>query len=242
MNTLGVIVAAGTSSRLYPLTTELPKCLLEIGGRSLITRSVETILSHGVEEIYIVIGFEKEKIIEHLGSDFKFIENTDYKNNNNMASLGFAKPYVNGKPFVYLHSDLLFHPDIIKELEPTIEGNLHMVDRTSNDLEAMKVLVRDKIYLKSNKEIPIEESYGEWLGISKFSADTSEKLFKEIDAILTEGNFKCYDTSAFNGLAGKGIEMPIKDVHGLPWIEIDYPEDLQAAQNDVIKRIGTEHI
>lgn len=232
-----VIVAAGTSSRLYPLTKELPKCLLEIGGKSLITRSVETLKANGINELCIVVGFEKDKIINHLGNDLEFIINSDFEINNDMASLWYAKSFAKGKPFVYLHSDLLYHPGIIAMLELQKEENLYMVDKTSNDLEAMKVLVKDGAYVKSNKEIPLKESYGEWLGISKFSSDTSSRLFDVMDEIIDEGNLKCYDTFAFNRLVERGENLPVKDVAGLPWIEIDFPEDLARAENEIIKQI-----
>ena len=232
-----VIVAAGISSRLYPLTKELPKCLLKVGGKTLIHRSVETLVDHGIDDICVVVGFQSEKLIEHLGTDLEFINNTDYENNNNMASLGFAKNFVNNKPFIYLHSDLLFHPEIITNLEPEHNDNLHMVDRTSNDQEAMKVLVNDGLYVRSNKDIALDQSYGEWLGISKFSSDTSKRLFQVIDELLSENNAMSYDTSAFNRLADAGEVMPVKDVDGLPWIEIDFHDDLHIAKEVIVKQL-----
>jgi choline kinase len=232
-----VIVAAGISSRLYPLTKELPKCLLEFSGKSLIKRSVDTLKAHGIDEVLIVVGFERNKIIQHLGNNYKYITNPYYKINNNMASLGFAKPFVESEAFVYLHSDLLYHPDIITLLNPLKEANLHLVDKTRNDVEAMKVHVRDGIYVESSKEIPLERSYGEWLGISKFTAATSSKLFGIIDDIVEEGYIDCYDTSAFNRMVDAGEVMPVADVDGLPWIEIDFHDDLRKAREDIINQI-----
>ncbi len=232
-----VIVAAGKSSRLYPLTKKLPKCMLEIGGKSLILRSIETLRSYRIDEICIIVGFQKEKILNHLGNEFKYIFNSDYEINNNMASLGFAKTFATGKPFVYLHSDLLYHPGIINLLNLSEESNVLMVDHTSNDPEAMKVLVKDGLFIKSNKQIPLEESYGEWLGISKFSSNTSKKLFDIIEGFVGNEKNKSYDTFAFNRLVEIGEVLRVKDVNGLPWIEIDNHEDLRIAQETIVRQI-----
>jgi choline kinase len=226
-----VIVAAGKGERLGPIAKSLPKCLLSIGNKSLITRSVECLLSNDIKEIFIVVGFRKEKIENHIKNKARYIVNQDFSDNNNMASLWFSRQYVYGASFLYLHSDLLYHPEIIDKCLKYKESTVLMVDKIKCSAEEMKVRVNNGLLIKSDKDIPPDEAYGEWLGISKFSKEVSKELFNEIDLILQEKKYKVYDTFALTRIAEKGIEIPVCDIGGLPWIEIDTADDLKRAEN-----------
>jgi choline kinase len=241
-----VIVAAGEGKRLRPITDSTPKCLLRIGGKSLISRSVEYLLNNGVGKIFIVIGYKKEQIIRHMAHYQKRIEyifNPYYSINNNMASLWFAKPFVYEKLFLYLHADLLYHPDIIKQCIHFKKDTALMVDSKKCGQEEMKVRMSEGLFVESSKDLPLNKTYGEWLGINKFSSVISRHLFDEIDDILYKANFMAYDTYALNNLAKKGIELPVCDAGDLPWIEIDTAHDLKLAENEIyisMKKMGVK--
>ena len=127
-----VIVAAGRSSRLYPLTEGLPKCLLDVGSRSMIARSLDSLKAGGIDRIYVVVGYCREKIQQNLNGSVEFIHNPYYASCNNMGSLWFAHPQVSGRPFVYMHADLVYHPDLlVRMLEaPQKPGRLLVDFRT----------------------------------------------------------------------------------------------------------------
>lgn len=86
-----IIVAAGLGSRLGDLTKDIPKSLLKIGKDTIIERNINTLKKNGIEDIGIVVGYKKEKIMELLGDGYTYIFNPFYENTNNMASLWFAK-------------------------------------------------------------------------------------------------------------------------------------------------------
>ncbi|MBI4318531.1 MAG: phosphocholine cytidylyltransferase family protein [Chloroflexi bacterium] len=111
-----LIVAAGKSSRLYPLTNDTPKPLLQIGGRSIIERSVDLLNANGISEVIVVVGFHHEKMREALHERASFVFNPFYELSNNMASLWLALPYLEGDAFVYLHADVIYHEALISEL------------------------------------------------------------------------------------------------------------------------------
>ena len=73
-----VIVAAGESKRLRPLTDELPKCMLPVEGKPIIERSIDILRDHGISEIGLVVGYLKEKIISTLGQNYTYIFNPFY--------------------------------------------------------------------------------------------------------------------------------------------------------------------
>lgn len=99
-----VILAAGTASRLRPLTEHCPKCLLQIGGKTLLERTIEAITGSGINEITVVTGYLKDMIVTFLNEHypnltFHFIHNEDYASTNNIFSLWLARTQVEGKTF-----------------------------------------------------------------------------------------------------------------------------------------------
>ncbi len=232
-----VIVAAGMSRRLRPLTNLMPKPLLEIDGDSLIGRSVRLLRDNGVDEIIVVVGYRHEQIMEHLDEEVLYVYNPHYKINNNMASLGLTASHVRGKQFLYLHADILYHQKILEACITNISSTVLMVDKTKNYSESMKVVVKNNTFIESSKMIPIPRSYGEWIGINKFSAKVSMRLFEIIDETIAAGQVNVFDTHALTLLAKEGNKLPVLDVKGLPWIEIDTIEDYEMAKKEIYPRI-----
>jgi choline kinase len=227
-----IIVAAGLSSRLRPLTNDTPKGLLPVGDRSLITRSIETLREQGISHITMVVGAMREKIQEHVGSDIRYVHNPFYAQTNNMASLWFALNTIPDKEFLYLHGDLIYAPEIIKNMlvEKEIKNASLVVDFTSIDEEAMKVRVNNHKFIESDKSIPLDEAAGEWIGIARFSSPAARLLHQTIDGLLANNEFQAYDTAAFNRMAGEGFEFDLLSTNESPWFEIDTLEDLTEAR------------
>ncbi|MQF80218.1 phosphocholine cytidylyltransferase family protein [SAR202 cluster bacterium AD-493-K16_JPT_193m] len=227
-----IIVAAGLSSRLRPLTNDTPKVLLPVGDSSLITRSIQTLLNYGIEQITVVVGAMREKIQEHVGSGVHYVHNPFYAQTNNMASLWFALNTMPNEEFLYLHGDIIYAPEIIKKIlaEKEIENAALVVDFASVDEEAMKVRTRDNKFVESNKGIPLDEAAGEWIGVARFSSSAAYLLYQKIDELLSMDEFQAYETSAFNKMADEGFQFDLLPTSGLPWFEIDTLEDLTEAR------------
>ena len=118
---IAVILAAGMASRLRPLTNDRPKCLLTVGTRCLLGRTVDSIKAAGITELVVVTGYRGEMIRSFLTDNYKdmqisFVDNVDYQTTNNIYSLWLAKDYVAGKDFILLDSDILFDGRIINRL------------------------------------------------------------------------------------------------------------------------------
>ena len=111
-----VIVAAGRSSRLYPLTEHTPKCLLEINGEMLIKRSLRLLNAMDISDIVIVVGFKHDKVELVVGDRAKCIVNPYYAETNNMASLWLALPFLHNQDFIYCHADVIYDPALLAGL------------------------------------------------------------------------------------------------------------------------------
>ncbi|MDP7282724.1 MAG: phosphocholine cytidylyltransferase family protein [Candidatus Undinarchaeales archaeon] len=234
-----VIVAAGKGTRLYGNDAEIPKCLTEIAdGKTLLDLMIASLNKHGITDIAIVTGWKKEMIQEKLGDSVKYFFNPFYKTTNNMASFWFATEFVDGSDFLYLHADLLYDDELIKKAMES-EGDINLLtDKDDFNEEAMKVRLDEQGNLiESSKAIPLDEAHGEWTGIIKFTANGWNNLLPEIETLLFEGKFMDYDTSALTNLAEKKFPIKITSTEKLPWIEIDFPEDLERAKNKIYKTL-----
>jgi len=227
-----IIAAAGRSSRLYPLTIRTPKCLLEIGERTLIERAVDLLDQAGVSDIAVVVGFEHQQIRSRLRGRAHFIMNSLFAETNNMVSLWLALPYIAGEDTVYLHADVIFHEALLERLlaDRHAADIQLLTDFGAVDAEAMKVCLTDGRFAKSSKAIPLAEAAGEWTGLAHIAAHAVMPLAKRIELLLMAGRLQEYDTAAFNLLASSGFSFGLPSTGGLPWCEIDTPADLERAR------------
>lgn len=225
-----VIVAAGKGTRLAEVTGGKPKCLVEIAGRPLIERVLDALEARGIEETTMVVGHREAEIREVVGDRVEYLLNPFYPTTNNMASLWLAVPHMRDEPFLYFHADVAFQDDILDPLlKEREEGVALLVDPESIDEEAMKVRLENGRFVESSKQIPLDQAAGEWTGIARFSPAAAKRFHAHAGRLLLEGEHQVYDTAAFNRMAAEGIAFPICKTHGKPWLEIDTPDDLEAA-------------
>lgn len=225
-----VIVAAGKSTRLYPLTLDTPKPLLKINDSTIIENSMESLRKNGIQDIGVVVGYLKEQFYKILKDKVALIYNPFYAFTNDMASLWCARDFVENSSFLYLHADLVYHPNILRNCLIRQGEIVLVVEEKRCDQEDMKVRVKDSLVVESGKDIPLDDAYGEWIGIAKFSEKGGELLFSEIDKILEEEKFNVYDTYAFTKLVKQGYEINISLTEDLPWLELDYIEEFEKAK------------
>jgi choline kinase len=228
-----VIVAAGSGKRLRPHTENRPKALIDINGRALLDYSLKALRERGFNQIALVVGYLKNQLFEKYGDEFTFVENGDFASTNNMFSLALAQEFVNGDPFLYLHGDLLYNPKILDVCLENKGDIVLAVDQNKCDEEAMKVRVENGFLVESNKEIPLDQAFGEWIGIIKFSAQGGGLMLDESARLIKEGHRNAYDTLALTNIAKRGQQINICQTDGLDWVEVDFIEDLEKAQKVV---------
>ena len=230
---IGVILAAGMAKRLRPLTDTNPKCLLKVGERTLLERTVDAMRQAGITEFLVVTGYRGEMIREFLEdySSFTFLDNTDYEHNNNIYSLWMACQKVRGCDFLLMDSDILCDPAAVVRIaqEPTAAL---AVNRHELGEEEMKVVVdAENRITEISKTCRPEDAIGESVGIEKITADYSEALARELDQmILQEGLIDIFYERAFERLIPQGHTFKVVDTTHYFSYELDTPEDFQRAQ------------
>lgn len=149
-----------------------------------------------------------------------------------LASLFCAREWLAGDPFLYLHGDILYHPDLLRLISNpgTDCSSSLLVAMGATDEEAMKVRVSLGRFVESSKGIRSAEAVGEWVGMASFSSKAEAHLFKTVGEMLEEQRFDAYDTEAFNRMAREGTHSDLIPTAGLPWIEVGVLEDLDRAK------------
>lgn len=233
---IGVILAAGMAKRLRPLTDECPKCLLKVGQRTLLQRTVDAVVEAGINELVVVTGYRNSMIEDFLKTNYPsltihFIDNPDYAHNNNIFSLWLTRPYTEGKDFLLLDSDILFDPAIIPAVVEK-NGSVLALNRHELGEEEIKVIVDDEGCVKEiSKVCSIQEAIGESVGIEKITADYSKSLFLELqNMIVVEGLIDVFYEKAFERLIPQGHTFKIVDTTDFFSIELDTVEDFENAK------------
>jgi len=227
-----VILAAGRGTRLPKITKDIPKCLIEIGGKTILERQISILLKNSIEKIYVVIGYKAKEIqIRQENQDIiEFIINKDYETTDNIYSLYLTEDKIRGKEFLLLNGDALFEEDIIKKLINKKNINVAPIDTKYYDQEELKIRANKNIILGIlPKTAPQEISDGSTIGVFKFSSKGCNILFNEIEKSIKEGFKNKWFEYALDKICKK-IKMQIIDIHGMKWIEIDEIEDIKKAE------------
>ncbi len=232
---IGVILAAGMAKRLRPLTDNCPKCLLQVGSKTLLQRTVDAMLSVGVESLVVVTGYKGDMIRSFITKMYPsvqvvFLDNKDYANNNNIFSLWMAGQEVRGKDFLLMDSDILCDPAVVAAVASKEQSSL-AVNRHELGEEEMKVVVdEDMNIVEISKTCSPKEALGESVGIEKITADYSEALFRELDVIIKEEKLiDVFYEQAFQRLIAKDHSFVVVDTTNYFSYELDTPEDFEQA-------------
>ena len=224
------------AKRLRPLTDTRPKCLLQVGQRTLLQRIVDALVQAGISELVVVTGYRGEMIRHFLTAHYPqlaihFIDNVDYAHNNNIFSLWMTRPYTDGRDFLLMDSDILFDPAIVGRMvaEPATALALN---RHECGEEEIKVIVDGAgQVVELSKTCSIRDAVGESVGIEKIAADYSAALFRELEQMIDgEGLIDIFYERAFERLIPQGHLFHVVDTTDMFSIELDTVDDFQRAK------------
>jgi choline kinase len=237
----GVILAAGAGTRFNGGGVQ-PKCLAAFGGRPLIEWQVRAMRACGIDDIAVVVGFEADSVRKACGPRVRFIENSRFAETNSLYSLWLARSVLQDG-FVVMNCDVLFPTVMLADLLTARHQNALLVsypepnDPQFSD-EEMKVHVRKGRVVDIGKNLPSAETDGENVGIVKFAAEGARRLIQLMDGIVSSGSVRDWAPRAFGAFAR---EHPLYAVgtRGLPWTEIDTPDDYKRAATQIFPAIRT---
>ena len=245
-NSKALIIAAGLGSRLKKHTKNLPKCMLDFGGKTLLQRQLDSYKKCGIKDISIIRGYKKEKI-NYKG--IKYFENTDYENNNVLNSVFYAEKVINGN-IIISYSDILFDPSVVQRALDSVHDISVVVDIDWRGYYVGRkdhpISEAENVIFNSNNEVEKigkintgkEEVHGEFIGMIKLSnrgADLFKQHFNRLKKIYWNKPFqrakifqKAYLTDLIQELVDIGVKVHCVIIES-GWKEIDTVEDYKKA-------------
>ena len=240
-----VILAAGQGTRIRSVHGEHPKCLIEVDNATILDHQLEALYKAGITDVVMVVGYEKEQIINHVRSRklnhvqrVQFIENPAFAITNNIYSLWLALDWVRGDSFIVLNADVIFDADVLERAVQTNAPISMIIDPLWRD-ETMKVIIHSDRVVQMSKKISREQFSGTYIGITIFSKEIQAQFFKKMMTVISAGRVSEFFNAAVQELVDEGVHVGYTSTDGLAWAEIDDPTDLSFAQQNVFPQIAT---
>jgi len=240
-----IILAAGSGNRLRPLTDEIPKCLVEIAGKSLLSWQIDALIKAGVHSINIVVGHKYNKIISLKDSRInRYFFNKNYFKNNMVKSLLLAKDLFSSGLLIS-YSDIVYSSKIALLILKSNYKNAIIVDldwfklwskRFKNPLDDAETLRFDKNFNLidiGQKAIKQEEIMAQYIGLMKFENKTLK--FIQNLALNNKIDDHMFMTDLIRILLDNDIKIKVIPIKR-GWIEVDSLDDLKLYQNAIIKQ------
>ncbi len=233
-----IILAAGQGKRLLPLTAEVPKALLDIGGKPLIERQIEAFAAKGTKDFVVVTGYAAGRmeaalaaIAARLSVEITTIFNPFYAVADNLASCWLARSAMD-RDFIQVNGDNVFRDDLVAKLlnAPAAPASLAINFKTSYDADDMKVMLDNGRLTEVGKNLPLDTVNAEAIGFYVFRGTGAKAYVNELELAMRDPQgLRRWFPSAVGSLAKK-IEVRAIPIDGLRWCEVDFPIDLQGAR------------
>jgi choline kinase len=240
-----VILAAGQGTRIRSVHGEHPKCLIEVDNATILDHQLEALTMAGINDVAIVVGYEKEQIINHVMrrklshmQRIHFIENPAFAITNNIYSLWLALEWLRRDSFVVLNADVIFDAEVLDLAVRTNAPISMIVDPMWRD-ETMKVIIQGDRVMQMSKKISPEQFSGTYIGITVFSKAIQPRFFEKISKLISAGRVNEFFNIAVQELVDEDVYVGSTSTDGLAWAEIDDPADLSFAQQNVFPQLAT---
>jgi choline kinase len=241
-----IILAAGRGMRLQqPGEQQLPKCLLQFGGMSLLERHLRLLAEAGVDEVVLALGFRHDLVEAELDRlewqpRPEIVLNPGYELGSVLTVHTVADAMTGGGDVLLMDADVLYDARIAAAL---VAGdrpvNRVLIDR---DFEAgdepVKVCVRDGVPVELRKQLASDlrfDTIGESIGFFRFDEAAARRLAVLVAGyVARDGGTKPHEEAVRDLIRERSRIIEVSDVTGAPWIEIDFPNDVMRAAHEVL--------
>jgi L-glutamine-phosphate cytidylyltransferase len=242
-----IVIGAGRGRRLMPTTADAPKCYAEVAGRRLLDWALDAFSANDLHQVCFIGGYQIDRVKQDY-PQFEFRHNTDWENNNILASL-FCAADLMDEPFICCYSDVLFTPDVIARLAGSPDDMALGVDtawlgryteRTDHPPDdAEKVIVANGQVTRIHREMPPSEAHGEYIGVARFSVAGAARLREHYERCRAQFAGqpwreakvfeKAYKILLFQEMIEAGERFGHVDTPG-GYIEVDTQQDFEYAR------------
>ncbi|KVF79139.1 phosphocholine cytidylyltransferase family protein [Burkholderia diffusa] len=243
-----IILAAGLGLRLQqPPEAQFPKCLLRFDDVSLLERHLRVLDAAGVDEIVLGLGFQSGKVeqeLKRLGRSAEIVLNERYDLGSVLTVHTVADAMTRGGDVLLMDADVLYDENILHALvaDPDKAVDRLLIDR---DFEAgdepVKLCLKNGVPVELRKQLAVDLDYdtiGESVGFFRFTEGTARRLATIVAGYVDSGRANMPHEEAVRDLLLEGgHSFDVADVTGSPWIEIDFPNDVARATQEILPLI-----
>jgi choline kinase len=238
-----IVLAAGVGKRLHAASGGKPKCLIEIGGRSLLVRLLSGLAAAGVRDAVVVTGFGADAVEVAVaaldaGIRVRCIPNPRYTEGA-ILSLFAARDVLRTGAVLVMDADVLCAQAMLDRLVRSPHANCFLLDGSAaNTGEEQMLLVRGaRVHDIVRGGAPGFELQGESVGFLKLSAAAAALLETLLARRVAAGHTGIEHEEVYPDLLAR-VEVGFERVDELPWTEIDFPEDIAHAEREILPRLG----
>jgi choline kinase len=235
-----IILSAGQGKRLFPLTEDMPKCLLPLAtGMTLLSWQLSQLSAAGFDEVIVVTGFQADRVEAELARCRSFIRsrtiyNPDYATSDNLRSVWCAREEMTGD-FLLLNGDTLFMADVVEILlsKPRQPITVTVSHKDRYDSDDMKVRLKDGLLHMIGKTLDPETVDAESIGMIRFLDEGVGEFRGIVEETVESGRGeRVWYLSVIDRIA-KSFAVHTAAVGADRWCEVDFPVDLQRARHAI---------
>lgn len=236
-----IIFAAGLGKRLQGITQGRPKCLVEIGGQTLLSRHVEYLGRLGVRQVVLVVGFAQDHIrqamaVDPFAQDIRWVVNEQFTRGS-ITSLWAARSEMDDD-VVLMDADVLYAPSILARLiHSPLPTALLMDDTVKQESEECMIAAKAGRVLTLSKTLPsVFDEAGEGVGFLKVQQQDIPALLHSVQAHLEAGRLDMEYEDTLTEFFSE-VSVGYEKTGGMPWVEIDFPEDIDRASFEILPAV-----
>ena len=213
-------------------------------------RHLDLLYRFGIRAVDLVVGYQASMIIDHVGTldsrpDVAYHFNPRYELGSVLSLWAAEETLLAGGEVLVMDADVLYHPVILQRLVESPIENCFLLDRDFEPGdEPVKIALHDGRIVDFRKKLPEDLEYdgvGESVGFFKFGARAAECINGECARFEAEGLADApHEEALRNALLTCPLAFGFEDVSGLPWIEIDFPEDVVQARGNILPAIRAD--
>ena len=231
-----IIMAAGIGKRLHALNINKPKCLINIGSTTLIRRSVNLLVSKGISDITVIVGYKSDLIRNELNNNIAYFENPDFHITNSIKSLWYAKDLLEGDVLL-LNGDLYYEHDILDYAINQTNPVVMLADSTRIDKADYRFGFSGNQINRFGKHLTNHETDGEYVGIVRIDQSFIKTFKQTLEDMITAGKSNIWWEDVLYSFIEKNIPIHYFDVAGTFWSEVDTLQDYNYLQNWITSQV-----
>ncbi|HUU58229.1 MAG TPA: phosphocholine cytidylyltransferase family protein [Phycisphaerae bacterium] len=229
------ILAAGIGTRISRIAQGKPKCLLEMGEGTLIRQMVARLRDHGLTDITLITGYKHELIERELGALVAYRHNPFFHVTNSIASLWFARDLLDGDVLI-TNGDLFYEDRLLDTILADRRDVVMLADTTRIQGADYRFQFDGDRIAGYGKEIPDEETHGEYVGIASVRAGFVPKFKRRLEDLVAGQETGKWWEDVLYSFIPEGVPIRYRDVAGTFWAEVDYVEDYERILEWIARR------